>query len=255
MDMKRLPGILILAALLGWLCSCAIDERAREKSSIHYRLGYNYLQQGDSTSALRELLEAVKLNPEDPLVHHGLGFAYTAKGRYPEALGHYQKALELDPKFTEIHNARGATYLEMGKWDEAIQEFEIVLQDLLYQTPFLPLTNLGRAYHKKGDLFRAIESYKKAVALNPRFSPAFYYLGVAYKEAKQDDEAIAAFRSAVANPPPLVDAHFQLGLIFLSSEKRAEARDSFKEVVRLAPQSESGKLAQQYLNLLSKPAN
>ncbi len=162
--MKRTARLFVLGILLAFCISCAGDEQAKQKANVHFGLGYNQLRQGNATTALREFLEAEKLNPQDPEIQYGLGMAYNAKGRYPVALEHYRKALELNPKYTEVHNAMGATYLEMGKWDEAIQEFSLVLKDLLYLTPFYALNNLGYAYYKKGNLTSAIESTRKPSA-------------------------------------------------------------------------------------------
>ncbi|MDI6753926.1 MAG: tetratricopeptide repeat protein [Thermodesulfobacteriota bacterium] len=248
-------AVLLLAVGVSCLVGCAIDEQAKQKATIHLRMGYQNLQEGDSTSALRELLLAEKFNPKDPEVQFGLGWAYSAKGRFLQALEHFRQTLVLDPKFTEAKNAMGATYLEMGKWDEAIQEFEAVLKDILYMTPFYVLNNIGWAHYKKGDRPKAIEYYKKAVAMKPDFGLAYYNLGLAYKNNQQTEEAIAAMRSALAQAPNFLEAHFQLGLLYFNSGRRAEARKSFEEVVRLAPQSENARLAQQYLDFLQKPAN
>ncbi len=252
--MKRIPIFVLLIVTLIFGRGCGIDEQAKQKASIHYNLGLNQLQQGNSSGALQELLEAEKLNPKDPAIHHALGMAYNAKGRFPQGLDQLQQALKLDPKNTEVHNALGATYLEMGQWDEAIREFEIVLKDLLYLTPYYPMNSIGWAYQKKGDPAKALEYHLKAVAMNPNFGLAYYHLGLAYKALNQDEKAISAFHSAVSSFPHLLDAHFQLGLLHLKAGNREEARKSFQEVVRIAPQSESAKLAQQYLDLMQKPA-
>jgi type IV pilus assembly protein PilF len=245
---------LFLVLLVGlWVFSgCSPDEKAIQRASIHYGLGYTALQQGDPTTALRELYEAEKLNPQDPSIQHVLGMALNAKGKYTEALEHYRKALELNPKYTEVHNAMGATYLELGKWDEAIKEFDLVLQDILYLTPFFVHNNIGWAYYKKGDLKKAIENYRKAIAMKPDFGLAHYNLGIAYRDGKQPGQAIASFRHAAELVPGLVDVHFQLGKLYFETGKKAEAQNSFQEVVRLAPQSEAAQMAKQYLDLLKK---
>ena len=254
MDMKLFKAILLLAIGLIFFLGCSTNEQALQKAGIHSRLGLNYLQQGDSTSALRELLEAERLNPNDPHIHYALGLAYSAKGRFPQALEYYRQALKLDPKYTEAHNAMGGVYLELGLWDEAIKEFEFVLKDLLYHTPFYVMNNMGWAYYKKGERQSAIEYFKKALAMKPDFGLAYYNLGLAYKDNKQTEQAIVALRSAVGLATNFLDAHFQLGLLYFNSEKRNEAEKSFREVVRIAPQSESARLAQQYLDLLKKSA-
>ncbi len=255
MDMKLFKAFLLLANLLLFSWGCSTNEQALQKASIHSRLGLNHLQQGDPTSALRELLEAERLNPNDPQTHYALGWAYSAKGRFPQALEHYRQALKLDPKYTEAHNAMGGAYLEMGLWDEAIKEFETVLRDILYLTPFYVLNNMGWAYYKKGARKSAIEYFKKAIAMKPDFGLAYYNMGLAYKDNQQTEEAIAALRLAVGLASKFLDAHFQLGLLYFNIGKRGEAEKSFQAVVRIAPQSESARLAQQYLDLLKKSAN
>lgn len=248
-------AILFLVVGLSFLVGCSTDEQAQQRATIYLRMGYQNLQQGDPTSALRELLQAEKLNPKDPEIQFALGWAYSAKGRFLQALEHFRQTLVLDPKFTEAHNAMGATYIDLGKWDEAIQEFETVLKDLLYMTPFYPLNNLGWAYYKKGARRKAIEYYQKAVAMKPDFGLAYYNLGLAYTDEKQTEAAIAAMRSALAQDPAFWKAHFQLGLLYFNSGKREEAKKSFGEVVRIAPQSENAHLAQQYLDFLKKSGN
>jgi type IV pilus assembly protein PilF len=250
--MKRLGSILLMAAGLSLFTGCGPGQLDIQRAGVHHGLGYNYLQHGDPTSALREFLEAEKLNPKDAQIQYALGMALNAKGRYLEALEHYKQALVLDPKFTEAHNALGATYLELGKWDDAIQEFNLVLKDILYLTPFYVLNNIGWAYYKKGDLPRAIENYRSALGMKPDFGLAQYNLGWAYRDNKQPDLAIAAFSQATFLVPNFLDAHFQLAKLYFDTGKKKEAQKSFEEVVRLSPQSESARLARQYLELLKR---
>jgi len=250
--MKRFRSLLLWVVSLALLAGCGTSEQAKQKASIHFRLGSEFLQRGDPTSALREFMEAEKLNPDDATVQFGLGSALNAKGRFQEGLQHYRKALDIDPKFTEAHNAIGATYLELGHWDDAIREFEITLNDLLYLTPFYVENNLGRAYYKKGDLPRAIEHFRRAISMKPDFGLAYYNLGWAYKDNKQTEDAMAAFLAATTYVPNLMDAHLQLGILSFDSKKREQAKKAFEEVIRLGPQSDSARLAQQYLDLLKK---
>ena len=112
MNLTKSLLIVMTAILLFW--GCSTSEQNRQKAVLHTRLGHQYLQQGDPTSALRELLEAQKFNPEDANVHYALGWAYSAKGLFPQALESYREALRLDPKYTEAHNAIGAIHLETG---------------------------------------------------------------------------------------------------------------------------------------------
>ncbi|HSR11406.1 MAG TPA: tetratricopeptide repeat protein [Thermodesulfobacteriota bacterium] len=243
---------LVAAALLIAAGCMPKDPRDIQRASVHYNLGNNYLNQGDPTSALRELLEAEKLNDKDPHIQYSLGLALNAKGRYKDSLEHYRKALSLDPKYTEVHNAMGATYLELGEWDAAIQEFNAVLKDLLYQTPFYVENNLGWAYYKKGDLQSAIGHYRNALRVKPDFGLAHYNLALALRDSKQIDQAILEFNQAATLVPGFADTHFQLGKLYLETGKKKEAQQSFEEVVRLAPQSDNARMSREYLELLKK---
>ena len=88
--------------------------------------------------------------------------------------------------------------------------------------------------------------------MKPDFGLAHYNLGLAYRDRKQPDLAIGSFRQATVLVPGLLDAHFQLGKLYFETGKKEEAGKSFQEVVRLAPQSESARMARQYLDLLKK---
>ncbi len=250
--MKPWKVIMLFGLAVLILGGCATSEEAKQKAQIYFSMGTNYLTQGDSSSALRELLEAEKMDPKDAQIRFALGWAYSAKGRYPQALEKFQEVLKLDPKFTESYNAMGATYLEMGKWDEAIEAFDRAVKDLLYLTPFYPLNNIGWAYYKKGDRQKAIEYYRQALNQKPDFGLAYYNLGLAQKDNGQAEEAIASFKAAIGNAPGLLDGHFQLGVLYFNTGKREEAQAAFREVIKLSPKSESARMAQQYLDLLKK---
>ncbi|MBI4495487.1 MAG: tetratricopeptide repeat protein [Deltaproteobacteria bacterium] len=245
--------VMILAAGLVLLGGCGVSRQAREQAAVHSRMGFGHLRQGDSTAALRDFLEAQRLNPKDPQIHYGLGWAYSQKGMFAEAMNHYREALRLDPQFTDAHNTLGLAYLEMSRFEEAIREFETALKDLLYPTPYSLLNNLGWAHYRNGDREKAIECYQKAVAQKPDFGMAFYNMGLAYRDLKQTQAAIAVLRTATRLEPGLQEAHFQLGLLLLQAGERAEAKKAFQEVIRLQPQSERARQAQRHLDQMAAP--
>ncbi len=143
------------------------------------------------------------------------------------------------------------------KWENGTRpytEFNIVLKDILYLTPFYVLNNLGWAYYKKGDLTQAIENYRRALGMKPDFGLAQYNLGLAYRDRGEPEQAVAAFTRTVSLAPQFLDAHTQLGKIYFEMGKKEEARKSFEEVIRLAPRSENARMAREYLELLKKSA-
>ena len=129
--------------------------------------GTAHIQAGQYTPALKELLEAEKLTPNDPTVHYYLGIAYERKGFIDDAVKEFQKAIALKPDYSEAHNFLGTIYLTRGNYDEAIVSFNRALINPLYETPSVPLYNMGRAYKAKGDVRAAYASFSEAIRKEP----------------------------------------------------------------------------------------
>ena len=60
---------------------------------------------------------------------------------------------------------------------KAITWFQKAMQAKRYESPAYPHLNLGRVYERKGNWTEAIESYKKALALDPNYAIARKALG------------------------------------------------------------------------------
>ena len=248
---RRFSLFFISIAFLLSLNGCAENKTVlKDKSLIHMRLGVSYFREGDTTSALRELLEAEKLNPNDPQVCNVLGLIYLKKKDYEKAISYFNTALEVKPDFSEVRNNLGALYLELRQWDNAIFEFKRALSDDLYRTPERAYSNIGWAYYKKGDIGKAIDNYKKALDISPDFVLARYNLGISYLSINKVDKAINALKMAIKQNPDYFDAHYQLGLIYFNLNKREEAKREFDKVISTAPPGETRDSAQTYLDLL-----
>ncbi|MBI2370097.1 MAG: tetratricopeptide repeat protein [Deltaproteobacteria bacterium] len=269
--MKHLLCLALLLATAG--CATGPDPQ-RERATVHLRLGESYLNEGDSVSALRELLTAVELVPNDPDIHHALGLAYWGRQRPVEAETHLKKAVELDPKLAKAHNNLGALYLDQRRWQEAIPQFQRALSNVLYPTPEIAQTNLGWAYFNLGQVDLATQAYQRAIQANPQWAQAHNNLGIAYSARGQWPEAVRSFRTAVRYFSGYVEAHFRLGQTILctgepvapaaverlrarqspcqaiNSTRAREAAAAFREVVRLAPESDMGRSAQEQLSRL-----
>ncbi len=79
---------------------------------------------GNDTGAIRNLKEALKLDPERSEVHYHLGVAYGNIGEYEKALSHNNQALSLGTEKGLYHYARGRVYLLAGDEDKALADFE-----------------------------------------------------------------------------------------------------------------------------------
>jgi len=234
-------GLAGLALLVTVIAGCASDAELKEKAGGLIRIGAAHIQAGQFTPALKELLEAEKLTPDDPTVHYYLGIAYERKGFAEDAFREFQKAIALKPDYSEAHNFLGTMYLTRGNYDEAIVSFNRALVNPLYETPSVPLYNMGRAYKAKGDPKGAYASFSEAIRKEPNSHLMFALelnLGVIdYQEGSYRESEKHLARS-IELAPNLVEGHYWLGMTQMQLRKRKEAAESFKKVIQLAPESD-----------------
>jgi len=234
-------GIAGLAVLTMMFAGCTSDVELKEKARGHIRIGEANIQAGQYTQALKELLEAEKLTPDDPKVQYDLGIAYERKGFVDDAVKAFQKAIALKPDYSEALNYLGTIYLTRGRHDEAVQLFNRALANPLYETPSVALYNRGRAYRAMGDERAAYASFSEAIRKEPNsfLVPILELnLGVIDYQRGSYAEAEKHLARSVERAPDLAEGHYWLGMAQLQLRKRTEAAESFKKAIQLAPESE-----------------
>src|SRR5262245_55768749 len=98
-------------------------------------------------------------------------------------------------------------------------------------------TNLAVALHAEGRRRDAIEHYRRAIAIQPDYAPAYNNLGVAERAAGDLDRAIDAYQQAVAMKPEYPDAHYNLANALLDKNKPQEAAEHFRIALQSIPDS------------------
>lgn len=237
--MKKYRFLIITIMLLLLLTSCAGGARKTSRQAeAQRRLGEVYLAQGQYPAALKEFLEAEKINSDDPLLHDDLGRVFVAKKRYDLAIKHFKKAQKIRPDFAAGKNNLGAAYILNQEWDKAIDVFKELSENLLYATPHYAQYNLGWAYYNKGLHRQALKQYKRALELQPGFVLALRGMGLACLETGRLAEAITWFEKAAEKSPPFPQLYLDLGRAYVSARKYKKAGGAFDRVVNLAPETE-----------------
>lgn len=99
--------------------------------------------------------------------------------------------------------------------------------------------DLGRAYEKNEEIEKAIESYRKASALDSQDGGAFLRQGILYSRKSEFGEAFAAFDKAesiydrLSDDEGIADVKIQRGISFNSQEKLELARQQFEQVLAI----------------------
>jgi len=182
-----------------WHSSVALWQRAVYHSpnsrSTHYNLGLAYLGLKQYDSAVTELLEARRLDPEEAAVYNNLALAQAGLGNVDGAIANLKAALALDPRSLEAHNTLGAFLYDKGDYTGSRQEFSLVLE----RDPFSSSAhfNLARTAAAMGNHATAISEYEALLAKEPNDVAARYQLGLSYAATNHKEEALTELGRAL----------------------------------------------------------
>ena len=151
------------------------EEDKREAWQL-FQQAYERQMKGELEEAVTLYKKSIETHPTAE-AYTFLGWTYSFMGRLDDAIEECHKAITQDPDFGNPYNDIGAYLIEKGELDEAITWFQKAMQARRYESPAFPHLNLGRVYERKGQWTEAIDSYKKALALNPNYALAKKALG------------------------------------------------------------------------------
>ena len=234
--MTRITRSLMVCCLALSFFGCAVDKAAKMKRAKALKdLGSAMVAQDNPRGGLTKLLEAARLDPDDPDLHQQIALVYRNLGKYRLSREHFERALELRPQSPEAWNNLGTLYLLEGKWDKAIEWFQKAADDVTYQTPQYAYNNMGLAYFNKGAVEKAVSSYEEALKLSPSYSPAYFNLGTAYEAMGKQEKAINAYKRAIQHYPKYTAAHLTLGRLFLKLGKKKKAKEELNLTLSADP--------------------
>jgi Tfp pilus assembly protein PilF len=151
-------------------------EEERKQALELFKKAYEFQMSGALEEACDYYRKSLALYPTAE-AHTFLGWTYSFMGRYDEAIQECHKAIEVDPDFGNPYNDIGAYLIEKGRLDEAIPWLEKATKAVRYESYCFPHLNLGRIWEKKGEWYRAMEEYQKALKYNPDYALAAKALG------------------------------------------------------------------------------
>jgi len=104
------------------------DNKDNLTAQANFHLGLVLLAIDRVPLAINAFREALRLGWKDATVYMALGQALTSQGKFDEAITQYQEALRLEPGETEAHASMGLALEGAGRVDEAIAQYELYLQ-------------------------------------------------------------------------------------------------------------------------------
>jgi len=255
---RRALGALALGALLAAGCGTPSGPEEpkpdpKVQARTRYDLGVDHLNSGRPPMAIRELRFADQLMPDDPYVKHALGVAYWRGGHLPEAIDELERAVVLKPDFQGATLSLSAVYVQAERYDDAIRTAQKLVDDPTFGAPWQPLTNIGWAYYKKGQVAEARAAYQQAIDFRPTFWRALLNLGILEAEQGDRDRALALFRGVLdQRPGPYADAevNFRIGEIYAARGENDQAVAHLTAAAENKASGEWGKRSEEALKVL-----
>jgi tetratricopeptide (TPR) repeat protein len=154
--------------------------------------------------------------------------------RSPEPIQFLKEAVARDPNFDQAYYMLGRAYMRRGDLEGALQSYREAARLRPDPSYFL---SLGKALAKSGmsieaDRDRAIETYEKALALDPSYTEAHLELGRLLVQMNQLEKARTQLEKALDLEPDFYEADYLLGRLLYrmgDAERSREYMASFEE--------------------------
>lgn len=221
------------------------------------------LYEKDNFAEAEKLLE--KLATEAPFfadVFNKLGVIQHQRGAFGRASRAFEKALELNPRYTEAALNLAVTYNNLGHYEKASATFKNAARFTQAGSgtldPFIrgKLANqhadLGDIYFDLGLLAEAVEEYRKAVYLGPKFADLRTKLAVALREKGDFDAALVEFQEALKVNAKYVPAYLHLGVTYYMRGLIDRAVRVWKTALKASPNDKSVQVYLEFIKELQK---
>jgi Flp pilus assembly protein TadD len=223
-------------------------ERAPQLAEAAVNLAAMLVEAGRNDEAVKVLEPAVEKNPADPLLHTNLAFALAATGNKEGAVVHYRAALKAADN-PETRFALAVALVEAKKKDEAVGELKKVLS--AGQANRALVASVARYLGKAGAYADCVAAFDKAIGMQAA-AELHVGRGICRHELKDEAGAKDDFDKAVAVDPKYAPAYYYLGEHYLVAKKSVEAQKAFEKCVALAGGGAIGKRAAERLAGMKK---
>ena len=202
-----------------------------EAQKIYSTIVKSYPSNQEAKRELLKLEQIIEINPSQNQLNEVMQ-SYSS-GKFQEALHATQFLIKKFPNDPLLFNISGACYSELGQIEFAINSFEKAISlNPKYAEAYY---NLGVAFQKTHKTDNAIESYKEAINGKHAYPSAHNNLGLISLGCGNLDSAIKSFEWAIAYNPEYAEAHNNLGAAFQELNKIDEAIKQYKKAVTINP--------------------
>jgi cellulose synthase operon protein C len=213
----------------------SLVDPSRDDALLPYVAMSELLSARGRLGEARDMLDdAKKKLPPSATLERAFGDISELQGDYEGAIGHYKAATAEDPRDVLAHFRLGVALRRVRRFDEASAELDqVAAVDKDY--PGLSLER-GVLYEESGDVQKAIELFKSALAKAPDDPDLQLRVGSAYVAIGRPDEAIPMLQKVLDKRLTSAEAHHYMGrALMLKDGGSPDALRYLKRAVELDP--------------------
>jgi type IV pilus assembly protein PilF len=249
MSGNRLTRALFLVGLCLALTACG-HSQSRDDSSLgldaerspgdlYVAMAAEYYRLGQMDSALRNAQRGIDEDKNNPRAYYMIAVIYQKLGETSMADESFKRAVELSPKNSDIRNAYGTFFCSQRRYAEAQQQFAKALENPLYGTPWVAMTNAGTCAASAGNPTQAESDYRRALNASPRFGPALLKMAeIEYRRANPKGAKTYLDTFFQANPP--TPQALSLGIKIERTLGNSKGAATYEQLLRNAFPGSSG---------------
>src|SRR5579884_2266014 len=196
------------------------------------QIAIQHHQAGRLHEAGRIYQSVLARNPNNPDALHLLGLVAYQLGQHQPAAQLMSRAIGINPSPLYYANL-AEVWRALGQLDKAVE----CCRTALALSPAYPeaANHLGLALMQQGKLAQAIEQFQAALMVRPNFAIVHSNLANALRAQGEVDSAIQHYRKAIECDPNLASAHAHLGQLLCERHELPEALEHCQKVIELRP--------------------
>ena len=197
-----------------------------------------YAALGRAAEAIAAAERALEIDPDDPLAMANLGYAHFIAGDYEAAWAVTAELLAGHPESAPGYNTLGQVLEAEGQIAEAIDTYRRAVElDPRYAEALL---NLAQAYLRADEVEAAADAIGRALPLRPRSAAAHAIQARIHLREGSWSQAVAGFQRALDLHPGAAGARGELGYAYLMAGDLRRARAFTVEELERDPELEWG---------------
>ena len=184
--------------------------------------------------AIASYKEAIEIKPDSHLAWVGQGNALFILGRHQDALAALKQALKIQPdSYITWHNHGSFLRDGIGDLSGAIDSYDKAIS--INPSFYHAWRDRGFALSQNNQHSEAIKSFRRALAIKPKDYKTWVGLGIALSSLGKTDEALAALEQAQAIEPQDPFIWMNTGTVLERGRRYNEACDAYRQVLKVAP--------------------